>query len=107
MKTAVYSATASWLVGVVGLFPALAPLGILGLYSLYLLYTGLPRLMRTPQDKALPYTAVVIAIAIVLGIVVGVVMIPLRTLGGLGAAGAYGPSASALGGRLNVGGGEC
>ncbi len=87
MKVAVYSSTASWLVGVFGLLPALAPLAILGLYSLYLLYTGLPRLMKAPQDKALPYTAVVIVIAIVIALVVGAVLIPLRTLG---AAGPYG-----------------
>jgi hypothetical protein len=42
-----------------------------GLYSLYLLYTGLPVLMRTPADKAMPYTVVVIIVAIVLFVVVG------------------------------------
>ncbi|MGZ8522076.1 MAG: hypothetical protein ACXWX7_18220 [Candidatus Binatia bacterium] len=41
-------------------------LQILGLYRLYLLYLGLPRLMKTPEDKALVYTIVVIFAAFVI-----------------------------------------
>jgi hypothetical protein len=33
---------------------------VLGLYSLYLLYSGLPVLMKVPQDKAAGYTLVVV-----------------------------------------------
>ena len=41
-------------------------LGILGVYSLYLLYLGLPVLMKSPKEKALGYTLVVVLAAIVL-----------------------------------------
>jgi hypothetical protein len=73
MKVAAYSATAGWLAGIFGLVPAIAFLSLLGLYSLYLLYLGLPRLMRTPADRAMPYTVTVIVVAIVIFLVIGAV----------------------------------
>jgi ABC-type Na+ efflux pump permease subunit len=48
-------------------------LTILGLYSLYLLYLGLPILMKSPRDKAVAYTAVVIIAAVVLFMLTGFV----------------------------------
>ncbi|HEX6634203.1 MAG TPA: Yip1 family protein [Usitatibacter sp.] len=72
LKVSAFSPTAMWLAGIFSIIPLLGILGILaGLYSLYLLYTGLPVLMKTPAEKAVPYTVVVIVIAIVLGLVVG------------------------------------
>jgi hypothetical protein len=73
LKVAAYSSTASWLAGIFALIPGLRVLGILGLYSLFLLYLGLPVLMRTPPEKALGYTVVVIIAAIVLFMLVGLV----------------------------------
>ncbi|MGH7580945.1 MAG: Yip1 family protein [Gemmatimonadales bacterium] len=73
LKVAAYSSTASWVVGIFGLVPALGWLGILGLYSLYLLYLGLPVLMKSPPEKAGGYTAVVILAAILLFLVIGLV----------------------------------
>ena len=81
LKVSAYSATASWVVGVLGLIPALGILQLLGLYSLYLLYTGLPILMKGPADRAPGYTAVVILSAIVVFVVLGLVA---RSLGGMG-----------------------
>jgi len=66
LKVAAYSATASWLAGIFALVPGLRILGILGLYSLYLLYLGLPTLMKSPKEKAMGYTVVVIICAIVI-----------------------------------------
>ncbi|HET7548170.1 MAG TPA: Yip1 family protein [Usitatibacter sp.] len=71
LKVSAFSPTAMWLAGIFSIIPLLGILGILGLYSLYLLYTGLPVLMKTPPEKAMGFTVVVIVIAIVLGIVVG------------------------------------
>jgi Yip1 domain len=71
LKVAVYSSTASWVAGIFYLIPGLRLLTILGLYSLYLLYLGLPVLMKSPRDKAVAYTAVVIVAAIVLFMVTG------------------------------------
>jgi hypothetical protein len=73
LKVAAYSSTASWLAGIFALIPGLRVLGILGLYSLYLLYLGLPVLMKSPAEKALGYTVVVILAAIVLFMLVGLV----------------------------------
>ena len=72
-KVAAFAPTASWLAGIFSILPALSILGLLGLYSLYLLYLGLPKLMKTPEEKAMGYTAVVIVVAIVLSVIVSVV----------------------------------
>lgn len=80
-KVAAFAPTASWLAGIFSILPALSILSLLGLYSLYLLYLGLPRLMRTPAEKALPYTAVVIIVGLVISVVIGAVtafMLPGR-----------------------------
>lgn len=71
-KVAAFAPTASWLAGIFSIIPALAILGLLGLYSLYLLFVGLPILMKTPQEKAIGYVAVIIVIAIIISVVVGV-----------------------------------
>jgi hypothetical protein len=73
LKVSAYSATAGWLAGIFAIIPWLGILGILGLYSLYLLYLGLPVLMKAPKEKALGYTVVVIAAAVVLMVIVWIV----------------------------------
>jgi hypothetical protein len=72
-KVATYSATPGWLVGIFSLIPALSILGILGLYGLYLLYLGLPVLMKSPQEKSMGYTAVIIIAAIIVFVVIAVI----------------------------------
>jgi hypothetical protein len=72
-KVAAFAPVASWLAGVFAILPALSILSLLGLYSLYLLYVGLPRLMRTPAEKAMPYTVVVIIVGVVISLVAGAV----------------------------------
>ncbi|HEY2988922.1 MAG TPA: Yip1 family protein [Candidatus Binatia bacterium] len=73
LKVAAYSSTAGWLVGIFNLIPALAFLQIFGLYSLYLLYLGLPILMKSPPDKTLAYTVVVIIAAVIIFAIIGAV----------------------------------
>jgi len=73
LKLAAYSLTASWVAGIFALIPGLRILTLLGLYSLYLLYLGLPVLMKTPREKALGYTVVVIVAAIVLSMIIGAI----------------------------------
>lgn len=74
LKVAAYASTPVWVAGVLQILPMLGVLVLLaGLYALYLVYLGLPRLMRAPADKALPYTAVVVVCAIVLSILAGAV----------------------------------
>jgi hypothetical protein len=75
LKVAAYSYTAAWVFGILSIIPALGIIGgLLGLYSLYLLYTGLPVLMKSPPEKAMGYTVVVIIVGIILAIVISVVV---------------------------------
>src|ERR1039457_678601 len=91
LKVAVYAYTPAWVAGVLQILPMLGLLAILaGLYGLYLLYLGLPRLMKCPQEKAVPYTAVVVVCAIVLSIVVAAVGAGIMGAGMVGARSAYG-----------------
>ena len=89
IKVAAYSYTPVWVFGLLTIIPFLGWLAVLvgALYALYLLYLGLPRLMRAPQDKAVPYIVVVIICGIVLWIVVGAIA---TMAGGMGAAGLMG-----------------
>ncbi len=73
LKLVVYAWTAAWLAGIFAILPALSVLGIVGLYSFYLLYLGLPTLMKSPQDKALGYTAVSIILSVVVYAVIALV----------------------------------
>jgi hypothetical protein len=69
LKLAVYSYTPVWLAGIFLLVPGLRFLQILGLYGFYLFWKGLPVLMRSPQDKALPYTVTTVVCAFVIAFV--------------------------------------
>jgi hypothetical protein len=68
MKLAAHAPTASWLAGVFALVPPLGFLALLGLYSLYLLWTGIPVLVRVPQERRLVFTLALVAAAIAINI---------------------------------------
>jgi hypothetical protein len=75
LKLVAYSSTAAMVAGIFALIPALGVLILVAsLYSLYLLYLGVPGMMKVPREKALPYTAVLVVCAIVLGVAFGAVM---------------------------------
>jgi hypothetical protein len=75
LKVAIYASTPGWVAGVLFLLPALGILAILAsLYGIYVMYLGLPVLMKSPQEKAVPYTAVVIICAIVVFAIITVVV---------------------------------
>jgi hypothetical protein len=75
IKVAAYTYTPIWVFGLLTIIPVLGWLAVLVgvVYALYLLYLGLPRLMRAPQDKAVPYVVVVIVCGIVLGIIISMI----------------------------------
>ncbi|RKX70900.1 YIP1 family protein [candidate division WOR-3 bacterium] len=73
LKVAAYSLTPFWVVGILSLIPALGFLQILGLYSFYLLYLGLPVLMKSPKEKSLGYTIVVIIVMILISLIIGAI----------------------------------
>lgn len=74
-KVAVYSYTPAWVAGVFQIIPFVGGLlAFIGaLYAIYVLYLGLPRLMKSPEDKAVGYTLVVVICAIVLGFVLAMI----------------------------------
>lgn len=91
MKLAVYSSTAGWIAGVFALLPIIGVLAILAsLYGIYLLYLGLPKLMKSPPEKAFGYTAVTVIVAIILSFLITAATTLVGGLGlaGMGAAGA-------------------
>ena len=69
LKAAVYSSTAAWIFAVFQIVPQVSGLSIIGIYSLYLLYLGIPKLMKSPGDKALIYSILTIAVAMAIWIV--------------------------------------
>ncbi|WHO37137.1 Yip1 family protein [Sphingobium sp. AP49] len=81
-KISAYSATAGWLAGIFSLIPGLGMLGLLGLYGLYLLYLGLPRLMKVPEQKALPYIIVTLVAGVLLFILASLLAMPFSGLFG-------------------------
>ena len=73
-KVAAYYPTAAWVAGIVMIMPLLGILMLVAaIYSLYVLFVGLPVLMKTPEDKQVPYFVVTLIIAIVIFAVVGAI----------------------------------
>jgi hypothetical protein len=73
LKLVAYSGTPLWVGGIIMLVPPVSSLLILAiLYSFYLLYLGLPKLMKTPPEKTLGYTAAIAAAFFVLFLVVNI-----------------------------------
>lgn len=75
LKLVAYSETPVWIAGVLYIIPTLGMLGALigGLYAIYIFYLGLPVMMKTPQDKVIPYMVVSAIVVIVLAVIVGAV----------------------------------
>ena len=75
LKVATYAYTPAWVASVLQIVPMLGILTMLiSLYCLYLLYLGLPVLMKSPKDRAVPYTVVVVICAIVLSAIFAAVV---------------------------------
>ena len=98
LKAAAYSATAASVASIFQIVPALGVLiGLIALiYGVYLLYLGLPVTMRAPQDRAVPYTAVVVVCTIVVGLIAGLAMASFTGLSQV-ATGGISPSGVATG----------
>ncbi len=72
LKVAAYCYTPVWIASILTIIPALGIIVLLAaIYAIYLLYLGLPRLMRSPPDKAAGYTALVVVVGIVIAVVIG------------------------------------
>ena len=72
-KLVAYSATPGFVAGILSLFPPLAMLEVIAaLWGLYVFYVGVPVVMQTTKDKALPYTALCMVCAFVLGLALSI-----------------------------------
>jgi hypothetical protein len=111
LKVTAYSLTPGWVAAVLNVIPMLAILGILAaLYGLYLLYLGLPVLMRSPKEKSVGYTVVLVICAIVLSVLVAILSacaiagLGFIGLGGIGAMGRHGGASEAVTARTDTAG---
>lgn len=79
LKLVAYGSTAGMVGGIFTVIPALSALGLIAsLYSVYLLFLGIPVMMKSPQEKALPYTAVLLVCGLIAGVILGAVSAILR-----------------------------
>jgi hypothetical protein len=69
LKLSAYSGTGVWLAGIIQIIPMLDLLAVAGVGAVYTLYKGAPILMKTPTDRALPFTAAITVSAAVIAIV--------------------------------------
>ncbi len=103
-KVGAYAMTAAWVAGILGLIPGLWGLAIIGgLYSIYLVYLGLPKLMKVPENKIVPYMLVAALAAIVMSFIAGKVVAAITPSPMSSAIGAA--TGGAMGGTLSTPGG--
>jgi hypothetical protein len=75
MKVAAYASTPYFIAGVFQLLPMLGWLVWIGsLYGWYLLYLGLGTVMKSPQDKSVVYTIVVVVVEIIITVVFAMIV---------------------------------
>ena len=75
LKLVAYASTPIWIAGVLHLVPLLSALIIVAaIYAIYLFYLGLSPVMKTPQDKILPYMIVSAVVVIIVSFCIGLVM---------------------------------
>jgi hypothetical protein len=73
-KLAAYTYTPAAIAGVLKLFPSLSFfVFLISLYSIYLLYCGLPVLMDAPQEKAVVYLVLLVAVMIVVYLLIRII----------------------------------
>jgi hypothetical protein len=81
LKLTVYSATPGWIAGILGIVPVLGILALVGqIYGLYILYLGLPKLMKSPQDKTVGYFVVSLVCVFVVNLLIGIVIAAVTTM---------------------------
>lgn len=85
---AAYVATPLWLVGAMFVYPVLWLNLLIGLpalaYTVYLLYTGLPVMMRVPEERGFLFASSVLAVGLVMLVGILAATVVLWSLGGVG-----------------------
>jgi hypothetical protein len=75
LKLVAYAWTPGWVAGIFNIIPSLSIIGLIAsFYGLYLLFVGLPKLMKSPQEKSVAYVIVSGIVMIVVYVVIGVVV---------------------------------
>jgi hypothetical protein len=97
LKVTAYSFTPAWLSSILALSPVLPALlqWVALFYGIYVLYLGLPVLMRSPPERALGYTATVVAGTLLLGFVLLGLSVAVGHFGGGTASLSSSPAAQA------------
>jgi hypothetical protein len=73
-----YSYTPAWVAGILHIIPVLGVLVLIAsIYGLYLMYLGMPVMMKTPQDKVIPYLVVSIIVIIVVTFLLTLILSPI------------------------------
>jgi hypothetical protein len=92
LKLVAYAYTAAWVAGIFRLIPVVG--GIISLlaaiYSIYTFYLGVSPVKKSPAEKAVGYTVVVLICNILLFWVLGLVLLPMVLGGGMIGMGAMG-----------------
>lgn len=84
LKLVAYSSTPVWIAGVLNIIPMLAVfIFFAALYCVYVFYLGVPILMKTPQEKVVPYMVVSVVVIILVYLVVGFFMAMAGGVGGM------------------------
>jgi hypothetical protein len=74
LKLVAYAMTPAWVAGVLNIIPQLGLLvALASLYGIYLFYLGVAPLMKTPQEKVIPYMITAAVVVIVVSILMGVI----------------------------------
>jgi hypothetical protein len=91
LKLVAYANTAFWVAGVCNILPFLGILGMIagGVYSIYLFYLGLPVIMKTPQDKVIPYMIVAAVVILIIQMVIMLVVSAITAGALVGSHGLY------------------
>lgn len=104
-KLVAYGTTAAWLASLFSFVPFLGFFNLLGLYSLYLYYAGARPIMQIPHGRILSFSAVVMACALLLSLMISpatVSVVGALNGGSIASADAGGTLNLPSGGKINV-----
>lgn len=80
LKLVAYSSAPVWVAGILNIIPLLGWLSMLAwFYTIYVFYLGVPVMMKTPQDKVIPYMAVSALVMIVVSFTLAMIGVAVAT----------------------------
>jgi hypothetical protein len=80
LKLVAYSSAPVWVAGILNIIPFLGMLAILAwIFTIYVFYLGVPIMMKTPQDKVIPYMLVSALVMIVVSFTLAMIGVAVAT----------------------------